>query len=115
MAASSSGGPEVRTTTAIARGRYGLPVTVRACGRKTPARAGADGSYELRVSQPGRYRRLVLSRLQAAPDKEPLPPAIIDELKQYLSDPAATLGERAWSWQPQTLDATKNPAVDQVF
>lgn len=79
------------------------------------ARAAADGSYELRVSEPGRYRRLVISRLKARPGDEPLSAALLDELKQYLSDPAATLGERAFTWQPQTLEATGNPAVDHVF
>ncbi|HUQ69141.1 MAG TPA: hypothetical protein VM165_06450, partial [Planctomycetaceae bacterium] len=78
------------------------------------ARTGADGSYHLTLPQWGRYRRLIISRLKARPEKEPLPAAVVGELQQYLSDPVATIGERACSWQPQTIEADNTPA-DQVF
>jgi hypothetical protein len=79
------------------------------------AHAAADGSYEVRLLQPGRYRRLVLSRLKGRADKAPPPPAVLSELQQYLADPAAALGERAWAWQPQAVEATGNTAADHVF
>jgi hypothetical protein len=77
--------------------------------------AAADGSYEVRLSQPGRYRWLVISRLKGRTDKSPPPAAVLSELQQYLADPAAALGERAWAWQPQTVEATGNTAADHVF
>jgi hypothetical protein len=79
------------------------------------ARTDADGAYELTVPKSGRYRRLIISRLQARPDKAPIPPAVLGELQQYLSDPTAAIGERAYSWQPQTVDTGRNPPADQVF
>ncbi|MDZ4688702.1 MAG: hypothetical protein SH850_26820, partial [Planctomycetaceae bacterium] len=78
------------------------------------ARTSSDGSYRLALPTSGRYRRLIISRLKARPEKEPLPAAVVSELQQYLSDPAAAIGERAYSWQPQTVEA-ENPPADQVF
>jgi hypothetical protein len=79
------------------------------------AHTSADGTYQLSVSQPGRYRRLMISRLKSRPAATPIPPVVLRELQQYLADPAASLGERAYEWDTVVIEAGRNPPADQVF
>jgi hypothetical protein len=57
------------------------------------------GEYVITLPTPGTYGRLILSRLNERPVNDGLTAEHITALQPYLSDPALTLGLRAFHWQ----------------
>lgn len=79
------------------------------------ARTDGAGRYRLPVSQPGRYRVVIISRFAERPEAEPLADETQSTLATFLADPAATVGLRAVYVTQVTVKADQTTALDHGF
>lgn len=79
------------------------------------ARTEDTGRYRLPVSQPGRYRVVLISRFAERLETKPLTDESQTTLATFLADPAATVGRRAVYVTQVTAKADQSTALDHGF
>ncbi len=78
-------------------------------------RTDQAGRYHLPLPQPGRYTVMIMSRFAERVAESSASPAKLTELSPFLSDPAATIGNRAVHAETITSSADQTTAADHVF
>lgn len=79
------------------------------------ARTDDTGRYQLTLPQPGRYTIVTMARFAERPADAPFSDENLTQLRSFLTDPAATIGQRALQIDLLTISANQIVPVDHAF
>lgn len=78
-------------------------------------RTDDTGRYQVDLPKPGRYQIMVISRFAEREESAPLTAEDLDQLKRFLADPTATVGQRAVHFETVTISASTPTGWDHAF